>query len=226
MRDRATALAVALGMALAAAACSGGAEKNVVNQYFTAVRANDTNTLTSFAMVQFSQPIEDWKIVSVGAETRLPAPLPELVKKQKDLEAELAKNQREARTWANDLNTYPKLEEVRAIEQKGGKVPPALVPIQQKWAGYQATDRDLKKKLGSAKSEVEREKRNATLSVGQIEGLEELTGEMITKDVALVLTTGGQKTPYVMTLRKYELTGGTGPRMVTRWVVQSLTPKG
>ncbi len=28
-----------------------------------------------------------------------------------------------------------------------------------------------------------------------------------------------------MTLRKYELTGGTGPRMVSRWVVQSLVPK-
>ena len=28
-----------------------------------------------------------------------------------------------------------------------------------------------------------------------------------------------------MTLRKYELTGNTGGRMVSRWVVQSLTPK-
>jgi hypothetical protein len=179
-------------------------------------------------MVHFSLPLEDWKIVSVGAETRLPAPLPALVKKQKDLEAELAQNQREARTWANDLSTYPKLEEVRAIEQKGGKVPPALVPIQQKWAGYQATDRDLKKKIGAAKSEVEREKRNAALSVGQVEGLEGLTGEVTTKDIELLLTTGGQQTPYVMTLRKYELTGGTDSRMVSRsrWVVQSLTPKG
>jgi hypothetical protein len=226
MRDRATAIAVALGVALVAAACAGSAEKNVVNQYFTALKANDTNTLTSFAMVQFGQPVTDWKVVSVGEATRLPAPLPELVKKQKDLEAELAKNQREARTWANDLSTYPKLEEVRSIEQKGGKVPPALVPIQQKWAAYQLTDRELKKKLGTAKNEVEREKRNATLSVGQVEGMEELTGEMVTEDIELLLTTGGQKTPYLMTLRKYTLTGGTGPRMVSRWVVQSLVPKG
>ena len=41
----------------------------------------------------------------------------------------------------------------------------------------------------------------------------------------LDLTIGGQVKPYVMTLRKYELTGGTGPRMVARWVVQSLVPK-
>jgi hypothetical protein len=44
--------------------------------------------------------------------------------------------------------------------------------------------------------------------------------------VDLNLTIGGQVKPYVMTLRKYELTGGTGARMVARWVVQSLTPRG
>ena len=49
---------------------------------------------------------------------------------------------------------------------------------------------------------------------------------MLSKDVDLNLTIGGQVKPYVMTLRKYELTGGTGPRMVARWVVQSLVPKG
>ncbi len=177
MRDRATALAVALGMALAAAACSGGAEKNVVNQYFTAVRANDTNTLTSFAMVQFDKPIEDWKIVSVGAETRLPAPLPELVKKQKDLEAELAKNKREAQEpGATTSASTRSASSWPSIQAKGGKVPPALVPIQQKYDAYQAIDRDLKKKVAAAKSEVEREKRNATLSVGQVEGLERPDG--------------------------------------------------
>jgi hypothetical protein len=48
---------------------------------------------------------------------------------------------------------------------------------------------------------------------------------VLSKDVDLNLTIGGQVKPYVMTLRKYELTGGTG-RMVSRWVVQSLTPKG
>jgi hypothetical protein len=225
MRDRATALVVALGMALAAAACSGGAEKNVVNQYFTAVRANDTNTLTSFAMVPFDKPIEDWKIVSVGVETRVPAPLPELVKKQKDLEAELAKNKSEAMKWGNDPGVYQKRQQLSDILGKNGKVPPALLPVQQKYDAYQANDRELKKKLATAKAEVEREKRNATMSVGQIEDLESLNGEMITKDIELLLTTGGQKTPYVMTLRKYELTGGPGPRMVSRWVVQALAPK-
>jgi len=228
MRQRATALAAALGLAVAAFACSS-AESHVVNQYFTALRANDQGTLTSFAMVAFDQKVDDWKVVTVGPEARTAAPLPGLVQKQKDLEAELAANTREARTWGNDLNVYPKLDQVREAEKAGKKIPPALEPIHQKWAAFNDKDRELKKAVAEAKAAVAREKRNTQLSVGtQFEdALDQMKGEVVSKDVDLNVTVGGQARPYVMTLRKYELqTEGSGPRMVSRWVVQSLTPKG
>jgi hypothetical protein len=225
MRERATAIGVALGLAVSGLACSS-TEKNVVNQYFGALRANDQGTLTSFAMVAFDQKVDDFSIVAVSPGVRTPATLPDLVKKQKDLEAELAKNTRDARAWGNDLAIYPKLEQVRTIHQKGGKVPAALQPIAEKWENFQNEDRRLKKELSEAKGAVEREKRNVGLSVGQAEDVETLTGEVLSKNVDLNLTIGGEVKPYVMTLRKYELTGGTGPRMVSRWVVQSLVPKG
>jgi hypothetical protein len=224
MRERATALAVALGLAMAGLACSS-AEKNVVNQYFGALRANDQGTLTSFAMVAFDQKVDDWKVVSVGPGTKTPVTLPDLVKKQKDLEAELAKNTRDARAWGNDLNIYPKLDQVRSLEQKGSKIPASLEPIHQKWTEFNQKDRELKKAVSDAKAAVERERRNVALSVGQAEDIETLTGEVLSKDVDLNLTIDGQVKPYLMTLRKYELTGGSGPRMISRWVVQSLVPK-
>jgi hypothetical protein len=225
MRERATALAVALGLTVAGLACSS-AESNVVNQYFTALRANDQGTLTSFAMVAFDQKVDDWKVVSIGPEAKAPATLPDLVKKQKDLEAELAKNARDYRAWGNDLDIYPKLEQVRAIRQKDGRMAASLQPIAEKFDGFQNEDRRLKKAVAEAKEAVEHEKRNVALSVGQIEDVETLTGEVISRDVEVSLTIGGQVKPYVMTLRKYELTGGTGPRMISRWVVQSITAKG
>ena len=225
MRERATALGVAVGLAMAGLACQS-AETNVVNQYFTALRANDQGTLTSFAMIAFDQKVDDYKVVAVSSETRTPVILPDLVKKQKELEAELAKNTRDARAWANDLAVYPKLEEVRATRQKNGKLKPGQQPIADKWDGFQNEDRRLKKAVADAKGAVEREKRNVALSVGQSEDVETLGGEVLSKSVDLNLTLGGQVKPYVMTLRKYELTGGTGPRMVARWVVQSLVPKG
>lgn len=225
MRERATAVAVALGLAMAGLACTS-AESNVVNQYFTALRANDQNTLTSFAMVAFDQKVDDWKVVSVGPETKTPATLPDLVKKHKDLEAQLAANTREARAWGNDLAIYPKLDQVRELEKAGKKIPANLEPIHEKWTQFNEKDRELKRQVSEAKAAVEREKRNTALSVGQHDDIETLTGEVISKDVAVDLTIDGQVKPYVMTLRKYDVTGGSGPRMVSRWVVQSLDPRG
>jgi hypothetical protein len=225
MRERTTALAVALGLAVVGIACSSP-EKNVVNQYFGALRANDQGTLTSFAMVAFDQQVDDFKVVAVGPESKSPATLPDLVKKVAELDAQQKANEREYRAWGNDLAIYPKLEDMKAARAKGAKLSAALQPIADKFDAFQAKDRELKKALADAKAVVEKEKRNVALSVGQSDDIETLTGEVLSKDVDLNLTIGGQTKPYVMTLRKYDLTGGSGPRMVSRWVVQSLEPKG
>ncbi len=225
MRERTTAVVLALGLAVVALGCGGGAETSVVNQYFTALAADDTNTLTSFALVKFDQKVDSWKVVSVGEETRGTAPLPELVTKQQELEAALAANMKEARTWGNDLEIYPKLDRVRELQKDEKNIPSSLQPIADKWNEFNAKDKELKTQVGDAKREVAAEKRNATLSVGQIEGIEGLSGEVVNKTLDLELTIGGQPKPYKMGLRKYELqSDGSGARMMSRWVVQSLDP--
>jgi hypothetical protein len=225
MRERGTALAVTLGLAVAGLACSSG-ESKVVDQYFNALKANDQGTLTSFAMVAFDQKVDDWKIVAEGPEVKAPAALPELVKKQKEVQAALDQHTKDARAWANDLKVYPDLDKVRTALSKGEKVPAGLQPVADKWEGLQVEDRRLKKELAEAKVAVEREKRNVTLSIGQVDDLESLTGEVLSRDVDLNLTIGGAPKPYTMTLRRYDLKGQSGGgRMMSRWVIQSLTPK-
>jgi hypothetical protein len=225
MRERGTALAVAAALA-ASLACSS-AESKVVNQYFTALRANDQNTLTSFAMVAFDQKVDDWKIVAEGAPSTTPATLPDLVKKQKDAQAALETHTRDARAWANDLKVYPDLDKVRTARQKGDKVPASLKPVSDKWDALQAEDRRLKKELDDAKAAVAREKRNVTLSIGQVDDLESLTGEMVSRNIDLDLTIGGAVKPYTMTLRRYDLKGTSGGgRMMSRWVIENLAPRG
>ena len=226
MRERATAFAVALGLIVVGLACSGGAEKNVVNQYFNALAAGDTNTLTSFAAVAFDKEVQDHKIISVGEETRAPAPLPGLVTKQQELEAALAENMKDARAWGNDLEVYPKLDRVRELQKDEKKIPASLQPIADKWDEFNSKDRELKAQAADAKRGVETERRNTQLSVGQVEGIDSLTGEVVTKNIELELTIDGQVQPYVMGLRKYELeSDGSGARMMSRWVVQTLDPK-
>ena len=102
----------------------------------------------------------------------------------------------------------------------------ALQAIATKWDTLQAEDKRLKKAVADAKGAVEREKRNVALSIGQVEDVESLTGETVTRDIDVDLTIGGAPKPYTMTLRRYDLKGGSGGgRMMSRWVVQSITPK-
>jgi len=225
MRERGAALATAVGLLGIGLAC-GSAESKVVEQYFTALRANDQNTLTSFATVAFDQKVDDWKITGEGDEVKAPAALPELVKKQKELQAQLDQHTKDARTWANDIKVYPDLDKVRTALSKGEKVPAGLKPIADKWEALQAEDRRLKKAVAEAKGAVEREKRNVSMSIGQVEDMESLTGETVTRDIDVNLTIGGTAKPYTMTMRRYDLKGGSGGgRMMSRGVIQSLTPK-
>jgi len=207
------------------AQASAGPPERVVEQYFIAQRASDTDTLTSFATVLFDQRVESYKIVSVGPETRAPATLPDLLSKRAQIEADFAKNRRDAGAWGNDLDVYPRLDQVRTLEQMRAEVPPALEPIRKTWAAFNDKDRQLKEALAEAKAAIEYERRIATLSLGQLDDIETLRGDVITRDVEINMTVAGQAKPYVMSLRRYDVAGATGARLVSRWVVFGLTPK-
>jgi hypothetical protein len=222
MSERKAALLIVLGLAAATTAC-GGPEHRTVDQYFNALKANDQQTLTSFALVGFDKKVDNWRVRGADPEERSPATLPDLIKKVSDLEAELAKNKKEAQTYS--LNNYSEIEKVRETEKKGGKVAASLQPVAETWKKFNDTDRELKKAVAEAKAAVEKERRNVVLSVGDRDDVESLTGEMVTKKLDVELTIGGQVQPYVMRLKKYELTGGSG-RMMAKWVVESIEPKG
>ncbi len=223
MSDRRAALVFVLGAVAASAAC-GHPEQRVIDQYFNALKANDQQTITSFAMVNFEKKVDNWKITGSLPETRSPAVLADLAKKLIDIEAELAANKKAAQAYANEH--YAEIEKVKDAQKAGKPVPGGLTGIADAWTKFNDKDRDLKKQVSEAKAAVEREKRNVILSVGQQEDVEKLPGEMVEKSLDLDLTIAGEAKPYTMVLRKYELTGGTGGRMVSRWVVEQLKPKG
>lgn len=220
------ALLVGLGLAAAAAAC-GHPEQRVVDQYFGALRQGDTQTLTSFALVQLDQKVDKWKIVGSQPETQGAAPLPDLLKKVQQLDADLAANKRAAQEYQNQDNgkRYLQIQEVQEAQKKNAKVSAALAEVAQKWADFNEKDRALKKQLAEAKAAVEHEKRNVMLSIGQQADVEGMTGQMASKDLDLELTIAGEAKPYTMTLRKYDMQGGAAGRVVSRWFIYALKPK-
>lgn len=222
MRDR-RAVRIIPFLVLAAAAC-GQPEQKVVNQYFGAVNAKDEQTLSSFAVVGFDQKVDSWTITEARPESRVPVPLPELQKRVKDLDAQLAENKKAYNAYF--LEHPSEVDEVRELLKKpDAKIPAKLQGYAAEWQAFIQKERDLKKALAEAKAAVEKEKKTATLSVGEVSDLESLSGELVTKEILLNLNIKGETKPYLMTLVKYKLEpSSTGQRMQSRWVVRSLKP--
>lgn len=224
MSDRRASLRIILSLALWAAAC-GAPEKKVVDQYFTAVNAKDNQTLSSFAVVSFDKKVDRWAITQAQPESRVAAPLPDLAQKVKDVESQLAENKKAYNAYF--LEHPQEVDQVRELLKKpGATIPPKLKAHADKWQEFVQKERELKKALAEAKDAVDREKRSVVLSVGQLDDVETLKGEMVTKSLELNLTVSGQVQAYVMTLRKYELqTEGQAGRVLSRWVIHGLQPK-
>lgn len=212
-----------LVLAVTAVAC-GGPEQRVVDQYFGAVRAQDNQTLSSFAAVQFDKKVDKWTIVQADPETKAPAPLPDLVQKVADIDKEIADNKKAASAYA--LENLSGWEQVQEARRKDAKIPAKLQKVADDYDNFTTKDRDLKKELAEAKEAVEQEKRDVRLSVGDLPDMDTLKGEVTTKRLELMLTIAGQQEPYVMELKKYDLAadGGQG-RVVSRWMVHDLRPK-
>lgn len=212
-----------LGVALLAWAC-GHPEQRVVDQYFNAVNAQDNQTLSSFSIVKFDKKLDRWSIVQVSADQKAPASLPELVKKAKEVDKEIAANKKAASEY---FLKNPQVVQIQEAQRKEAKIPANLQAMAAEWEKFNAKDRELKKALAEAKEAVDREKRNVQLSVGEIADLDNMTGELTSKTVELLLSVKNEgDKPYLMGLRKYEMQQGEkAGRTTSRWMIHSLDPK-
>jgi hypothetical protein len=226
MRERKAALrGVFVVVAAAVLVACGHAEQRVVDQYFGAVNQGDDQTLASFAAVKFDKKVSSWSITEVGADQRVPAELPNLVKKVSDTEAAIADNKKVYNTYFLD---HPKeVDQARELLKKeGAPIPAGLKKYADDWKAFTEKERELKKQLVDAKAAVEKEKRAVSLSMGQVDDIDSLTGEVITKTISLNLKIDGADKPYAMVLRKYEMQSAAGAgTMHSRWVVSGLDPR-
>jgi len=214
-------VALAAVVALAGVAC-GHPEKSVVDQYFNAVNAKDTQTLSSFAAVTFEKKVDRWAIKKTISEDKKPAPLPDLVQKAKDADAAVAANKKAASAWS--LDRFNDIEAVREARKNNKPVPAKLTEVATKWDDFNTKDRDGKKTVAVSKDAVEKEKRSMSRSIGDIEDVESLKGDVNEKQIEVDLTIAGQQQPYVMTLRKYDVKRDNGQTVRGRWVIQNLQP--
>jgi hypothetical protein len=230
MRGLRTSLGIVLAWVLAGAAC-GHPEQRLVDGYFTAVNAEDNVTLSSMSVVPFKGKVDRWSITQAAPEQRAPAPLGEHVAKIQEIEKAIEQNKEDARTYRDQhVDEWDQASTLK----RDAAVPAKIQAVKAKYDEFTQKERDLRKDLTAAKEALQKEKHNVTLSmtlpVSSIEqqhgALENLKGELVTKDLDLSLTIGGQPTSYTMSLRKYDLKTPTGAELPSRWVIFGLAPKG
>ena len=142
----------------------GNQETQVIENFFRAVQAKDTGTVSSFAVVQFDREVKSWKVKSVGEEQRAPAPLAGLAKALKDADEAAAQNKKDASAY---FNAHPlEVDKVKPLVEGGGKVPANLQKTADDWKKFTDTDKELKTKAADAKQAYEREKRLVVMSTG------------------------------------------------------------
>ena len=149
-----------------------------MDQYFGALNAGDNQTLSSFAMVTFKDKVQKWTVTATSPEKRSPALLSELVAK-----AEAARDRRgREQEGGRGLLTRERGPYNRYVEVKDKtKMPANLEKFAADWQKFEQTDKDLQKQISENKAAVEKERKNVQLSVGQVEGLDTMTGEVVDK---------------------------------------------
>jgi hypothetical protein len=214
-------LLVAVAMGLAASAC-GRPEKIVITKYFEAVNQQDSGTLSSFATVDLNlKRVDHWSLVRVVEEGDVPAPLAELLQKQKDADAAVTAHRRTVQNY--NLEHTLEVDQVKEARKAGSRVPARLDAVAQTWETFVQKEKELRRAAAEAKGKVEAERQMMTLSMGKVD--DDVAGTMHTSVVELELTMEGKTQPYLMTLRQYKVQTAAGYRPMSRWVVSSLAPR-
>ena len=220
MKNSYVGFAAAAAFAALTMAC-GGQEAQVIENFFRAVQAKDSTTMSSFAVAQFDQEVKSWKVKSVGEEERGPAPLANLAKALKDAEESAAQNKKDASAY---FNAHPlEVDKVKPLVESGGKVPANLQKTADDWKKFTDTDRELKEKVGAAKTAYEREKRLVVMSVGSAANPDTLAGDVVSKTAVVEIESGGDVKPYNIQLRKYDVApAGQTTKVMSRWLIYSI----
>ncbi len=215
-----TALAVVAAFTIAC----GSQEATVIDSFFRATQAKDTETVSSFSIIPFEGEVQSWKVTSVGEEQRSPAPLGSLSKALKAADEAVSENKKEASAY---FNAHPlEVDKVKPLVEAGKPAPANLQKTADEWKKFNDADIELKAKAAEAKSAYDREKRLVTMSTGQTSAVDGLAGDLVMSSATVEVESDGEVKTYTVQLRKYDVApGGQGNKVMSRWLIQTITPQ-
>jgi hypothetical protein len=200
----------------------GGSEQEVLRKFFTATRLEDTNLVAAVSVVAFpGESVESWEVVEVRPTTSEPFKLAELRR-----EAATAKEARDAQYARFSEFRLANYDDLLRIEEQLEKDPDhqfkgRMAELNTEYQGFREERRELELELREIKQATEDEKKPARKSLLTSDEIDRFDGEVLTLEVLInVEAPDGAATPYLFTLRKYNLTNTennfTPP---SRWII-------
>ena len=125
------------------------------------------------------------------------------------------------------MSTHPlEVDKVKSLLESGGPIPANLQKTAADWKRFLDADKDLEEKAAETQKAYDREKRIVTMSTGKAGDVDTLVGDVITKTAVVEVETAAGVKSYALQLRKYDVTaGGKGAKLMSRWLIQSITPQ-
>ena len=171
--------------------CSGGSEKAIVSQFFSASRLRDNTSLDNIATVIFDPrtqgTVTTFSITTVSPEDHKPLPLKSLAKAQDDAKAE-----DEAFSKRKDDYQTANLEAIQRVlkaERGEGKVSGKDAEVQVAWTKLREESATVSKKVSDARRSLRSQTQLVDLSVNAggrtAVDVTKYDGEMVSKDVTV-----------------------------------------
>ena len=223
-------LVLALG-AMTGCGGGGGAERDLIRNFFTASRVNDRATLGNIAMVSFNPQeegtVSNVSVESVGEERRRPL-------RMRELAAAVQEAQQAQQEFAAEMKMYQDenldaIARVIEAERASESVADGDQEVQEAWTKWRDGSQENSRVVSEAESALGSESAVAQLSAFNpnnpiaVQGLD---GELLTKDVTISATVekdgSSEDRTMVVTLEKVELNGPDGP-IEGRWVISNIS---
>jgi len=205
----------------------GRPEQATIEQFFLAVRSDDSATVAAMSAVSAPGRVESWQVVEVSSESTESFALPGLLVRLEAAEKERDAALEEGREYLADHETA--LDEIIRQEKQDAefKFSGKLGVIQEEWSKRVEERKATEHDFAEIERAVNTETRLATKSVVRQVTIENLDGDVSVTEMLLMLKLeDADEKPYTMTLRKYELSSPQGDRPETsRWIIVDLKEK-
>jgi hypothetical protein len=201
-------------------------EEELIGRFLEAESRQDNQSVALLSMVGFPGEVLDFRVVTIGEERRGPYRVSALLEAVR--EAERRRDQQFKVFGDFRQANYDDLLKVQRLSRDDPekKLEGRLGELQRQWDAFREERQATVSSLHQAERELEWEIRSVQKSLQREAAPESLTGETLTKEASVRVTTkeNGEGV-YVVTLTRYDFKNSFGAAVPTRWIVTAVEPE-